>query len=288
MWLPNIKNNNLVKNIATLNQVSIDILQLNFLHPIVSGNKLLKLYYYIPQAIKENKGVLTMGGPWSNHIHATAYSAFINKLPCTIVVKATNGFTTQTIQDCINWNAKIIYVNKNEFYNTKYWHDFALTNNLVFIPMGGDSELGMAGVKTFFNNINLPFYDAIFCAVGTGTTVCGIAESTTKYNNLFAINPAIKDDNIAIKINKLGNRITLKKELHFGKFGSINEPLINYLNYVYKQYNVKTDVMYTAKLFYCVEQMVINNYFNMGTKILIVHTGGLQGNRSLQNNELNF
>ena len=53
--------------------ITADILRLDLLHPIVSGNKWFKLRYYIEQAQEQNKkSLVTFGGAWSNHIHATA------------------------------------------------------------------------------------------------------------------------------------------------------------------------------------------------------------------------
>src|SRR6476646_4808688 len=56
--------------------VTADVLRLDLLHPVVSGNKWFKLKEYIAKAKAESKkALLTCGGAYSNHIVATAAAA---------------------------------------------------------------------------------------------------------------------------------------------------------------------------------------------------------------------
>ena len=49
------------------------VLRIDSLHPVVSGNKWFKLKGFLQAVADERKkGVITFGGPWSNHLLATA------------------------------------------------------------------------------------------------------------------------------------------------------------------------------------------------------------------------
>ncbi len=57
------------------NNVLLDVLRLDELHPVVSGNKWFKLTNYLQKAGQEgHKTVATFGGAFSNHIIATAFA----------------------------------------------------------------------------------------------------------------------------------------------------------------------------------------------------------------------
>ena len=66
-------------------QVTLSVLRLDRIHPVVSGNKLFKLHYFLEEALRSpHKTILTFGGAYSNHIAATA-AAMINPAMMTKV-----------------------------------------------------------------------------------------------------------------------------------------------------------------------------------------------------------
>jgi 1-aminocyclopropane-1-carboxylate deaminase len=60
------------------------------------------------------------------------------------------------------------------------------------------------------------------------------------------------------------------------------------MNLVYSETGIPTDFVYTGKLFYSVVRMASGNYFPVGSRVLVLHTGGLQGNLSLPPGLLRF
>jgi 1-aminocyclopropane-1-carboxylate deaminase len=77
-------------------------------------------------------------------------------------------------------------------------------------------------------------------------------------------------------------------EYHFGGFAKHTASLLAFMNEVYQHTGIPTDIVYTGKLFYAVNDLARKNYFPTGSKILLIHSGGLQGNRSLPNGSLIF
>ncbi|MCX6210754.1 MAG: hypothetical protein NTZ59_14940 [Bacteroidetes bacterium] len=83
-------------------------------------------------------------------------------------------------------------------------------------------------------------------------------------------------------------RFTIDNNYHFGGYAKHNEALISFMNNLWLQEQLPTDFVYTAKLFYAVKDMIAKNKFEANAKLLIIHSGGLQGNLSLPNKTLLF
>lgn len=77
-------------------------------------------------------------------------------------------------------------------------------------------------------------------------------------------------------------------DYHFGGFAKHKRPLLEFMNALYHQTRIPTDIVYTGKLCFAVNDLAGKNYFPPGSKILLIHSGGLQGNRSLPNGSLIF
>jgi D-cysteine desulfhydrase len=165
--------------------------------------------------------------------------------------------------------------------------------NFYCVPEGGRSDEGIRGAAEILSLTNNS-YSNIFCAVGTGTTLAGIVNSSKHAQQVTGVS--------AIKVaNRLNNDVTefvaensnkknysLSFDYHFGGFAKYSHELISYMNDLYQQENIPTDFVYTGKLFYAVDEMSRNDRFAAGSRLLIVHSGGLQGNRSLPPGTLVF
>src|SRR5688572_7467926 len=56
-------------------KIEMHVLRLDKIHTIVSGNKWFKLKYYLVEVMEQTKrGIITFGGPYSNHLIATAFA----------------------------------------------------------------------------------------------------------------------------------------------------------------------------------------------------------------------
>jgi 1-aminocyclopropane-1-carboxylate deaminase len=60
------------------------------------------------------------------------------------------------------------------------------------------------------------------------------------------------------------------------------------MNELYEKENLPTDIVYTSKLVYAAKDLCANNYLTAENKVLLIHSGGLQGNLSLPANTLKF
>jgi 1-aminocyclopropane-1-carboxylate deaminase len=275
-------------------QLSVSVLRADQIHPVISGNKWMKLQPWIKKARATGAyAILSKGGPWSNHLHAAAYTCQQEHLEFTAIVKASPGFMTATLQDVLQWNGKIIYADHGQYSDELYWENMAFVQDALYIPMGGEGPEAVMGVSDYFNELPPRFYDYILCPIGTGTTYMGIAASNMHFRSLLAFDPGINDKNYTALLQALqedypSKTFSFTTDPALKKFGQWPDFLPSKMNQWFEQWQLPTDIIYTAKMFHYFEQLVTDDFFEPGASILLIHTGGLQGNRSLPAGLLTF
>ena len=275
-------------------QVAIDTLRLDQIHPIVSGNKWYKLRFYIQEAIKSQATTIaSFGGPYSNHLVALAYMAKENGLKCIGYVRSNEGEPiTPTLQEAIDYGMEIVFAGRSAFQEKKnelLSQNQESTNGLYFVNEGGYGVLGAKGASTLMGDWS---YDYIVCAVGTGTMIAGILNAVAKHQKIIGI-PVLKNEGtihseIAELLDDKNANFTLLHQFHQGGYAKTTPDQIEFMNRLWAHASIPTDIVYTGKVFYAVEQLMHANYFNSNSKVLIIHSGGLQGNRSLAKGILAF
>ncbi|NRT13724.1 1-aminocyclopropane-1-carboxylate deaminase [Flavobacterium sp. 28A] len=272
--------------------VSVTVKRDDLIHPFVSGNKFRKLKYNLLEAKKENKQtLLTFGGAFSNHIAAVAYAAKENGLQSIGIIrgdelrdKIIQNPTLQFAQDCgmqLEFITREAYREKNEptfiVELQKQFGDFYL------VPEGGTNDLAIKGCEEILTNEDAAF-DYICCAVGTGGTISGLINSALPHQKVLGF-PALKGDFLQdeIRIFVQNQNWELITDYHFGGYGKVNEVLIAFINDFFKETKIPLDPIYTGKLFFGVMNMIENNYFPPQSKIMLIHTGGLQGIQGMNN-----
>ena len=275
-------------------QVAIDTLRLDEIHPIVSGNKWYKLRFYIQEAIKSQATTIaSFGGPYSNHLVALAYMAKENGLKCIGYVRSNEGEPiTPTLQEAIVYGMEIVFAGRSAFQEKKnelLSQNQESTNGLYFVDEGGYGVLGAKGASTLMGDWS---YDYIVCAVGTGTMIAGILNAVARHQKIIGI-PVLKNEGtilseITALLDDKNVNLTLLHQFHQGGYAKTTPDQIEFMNRLWAHASIPTDIVYTGKVFYAVEQLMHANYFNPNSKVLIIHSGGLQGNRSLAKGILAF
>ncbi len=268
------------------NGISLEIKREDLLHPFVSGNKFRKLKYNLLQAKAENKEtILTFGGAYSNHIAAVAYAGKEQGFKTIGVIrgeelgdKITENPTLQFAQEC---GMQFEFVTR-EAYRFKAEPDFIVNLQQKFgtfylVPEGGTNEYAIKGCEEILTEEDAKF-NYVCCAVGTGGTISGIINSALPHQKVLGF-PALKGDFLKDEIRKFATNKNweLITDYHFGGYGKVNEELILFINQFYKQTGVPLDPIYTGKMVFGVIDLIQKNYFPDNTKILLIHTGGLQG-----------
>jgi 1-aminocyclopropane-1-carboxylate deaminase len=273
------------------------MLRLDKIHPIISGNKLFKLHYFFEDLDATKKHtVITFGGAYSNHLVATAYYCHQHNIKCIGYVRGEESSTlSHSLLQCLAYHMQLIFLSRSDYAQINE-PDFLYTisaniNNCIIIPEGGYHPNGAKGAALINNYINNATH--ICTAIGTGTTIAGIIQTATINQQIIGV-PVLKnltdvEDRIEfLNGEKVPNNCHFFTNYHFGGYAKKTTELINFMNEFYAQHHIPTDFVYTAKMMYAVFDLIKTNHFAPGSKIMCIHTGGLQGNQSLPKNTLTF
>jgi len=278
------------------------MLRLDKLHPIVSGNKWFKLRFYIEEAIQNSfDTIASFGGPYSNHLVALAFVAKESQLKSIGYVRATkNEPLTPSLQEAIQYGMQLEFIGRTNFQEIK--NEMLLQHKVspeiithktktYFINEGGYGILGAKGAATILNNIGNSF-TTIIAAVGTGTMLAGLINGSAQHQQVIGI-PVLKNEQtieteIKALLNNKSTHFSLLHQFHQGGYAKTSPALIEFMNQLWSTEKIPTDIVYTGKLLFAVNELLKENYFKLGSKILLIHSGGLQGNRSMPAGTLLF
>lgn len=262
------------------------IKRIDLIHPEISGNKYFKLKYNVDFALKNHyEALLNFGGAHSNHIAALAAFGKYARLQTIGVIRgeelAEKIADIPTLKNAQKAGMKLIFVSRADYKNR---HSDSYIKSLLVhapektlvIPEGGSNRLAIKGCQEILTPHDACF-DVICCAVGTGGTLAGLANSLLPHQHLLgfsALKPAFTSDGIKAFIKN--ENYELFAEDRFGGYGKINETLTAFINNFYKRTGIPLDPIYTGKMLFKIFGLAGEKYF-YEKKVLIVHSGGLQG-----------
>lgn len=279
-------------NFETLGN-SVDMLRLDLVHPIVSGNKWYKLKEYLLQAKEQKADTLaSFGGPYSNHIVALAYAGQYLGLNTIGYIRANvDEPITPSLQEAIGYGMQLIFLGRSDFQEKKkeLLRD-QHTSSIYFINEGGYGKLGCEGFASIREEVALNHYDYIIAAVGTGTMLSGLISISKQHQQIIGIPVLKNEETIYSEINAIlpdtRKPYTLLHQFHQGGYAKTTIEQIHCMNQFWLNTGIPTDIVYTGKLITAFDQLLKENYFKKDTSILLIHSGGLQGNRSLKSGVL--
>ena len=258
----------------------------DLIHPFVSGNKFRKLKYNLLEAKEQKKEtLLTFGGAFSNHIAAVAYAGHQHGFKTIGIIRGEELGSQQDLNPTLAFakscGMQFEFVSR-EAYRLKSEESFihnlrSKFGDFYLVPEGGTNALAVRGCQEILTEQDADF-DFICCAVGTGGTISGLINSAYPHQKILGF-PALKGDflNDEIRIFAQNENWKLIADYHFGGYGKVNEELIVFMNQFLSTTQILLDPIYTGKMVYGVIDLIANNYFPSGSKILMIHTGGLQG-----------
>jgi 1-aminocyclopropane-1-carboxylate deaminase len=303
---------------AGIIDVELYVLRLDLMHPFVNGNKWFKLKYNL-EAAQQNKfnRILTFGGAYSNHIYATAAAGNLFGFETIGIIRGEENLPLNpTLNFAHSQGMQLVYVDR-QTYRNKHTEELqeVLKNrfgDFFLIPEGGCNLNGVRGCTEILSNslsleregLKSNNFDIICLACGTGTTLAGIALSLNKSQHLIGF-PVLKGGeflkleietlladylslNLSANLPIMGDK-SISWELicnyHFGGYAKVNKELIRFKKEFEEVHNIPLDYVYTAKMFYGVIDLIKQKYFDK-CRILMVHTGGLQGNMGMEEKRL--
>jgi 1-aminocyclopropane-1-carboxylate deaminase len=270
-------------------QVQVDVMRLDKMHPVVSGNKWFKLKEHLALA-SPGKPILTFGGAWSNPLDATAWAAKEAGLEAIGIVRGERpALFPASLEDAAACGMRLEFVSRRDY---KQKEDPAFQRELLhrfpgayIIPEGGGGPPGIAGSEAILRMTDTTGYTHIACAIGTGTTFQGLLRAATPQQTVVGI-PVLKGFDTLWRQDRSPS--LLLPQYHFGGYARHPRPLLDFMNEFYRATGIPTDIVYTSKLFYAIWTSIGAGLFPANSRLLIIHSGGLQGNRSLPPGTLDF
>lgn len=268
--------------------IQLSIKRDDLLHMTVSGNKFRKLKYPLQQVQAQQANVLSMGGVWSNHIHALAYACHSLNIPAKALIRGEQE--TAMLADCRAWGMEIQFVSRQEYRQLRasesYWVQYMNHANTIWIPEGGSDVLALRGVAELINEFSdLP--DFFWCACGTSATLAGLVLGLQGRAEVIGVPVIAKGDYLTSEIPRLLqaygaqnlSNYRLICDQHLGGYAVVTPALREFCHQLWSETGLLCDPVYTGKALFALSKFCQAGHFAPGSRVCFVHTGGLQGLR---------
>lgn len=257
----------------------------DLIHPVISGNKWRKLKYNLEAARKVGQtNILSYGGVFSNHLHALAYAGKEFGFKTIAIVRGEDDPGNPTLMDLRAAGMKLIFISREDYRQKKEkdFHKRYISEDVFVIPEGGANELGIQGFFDLSLETGTDFTD-IFVPVGSGTTLSGLIRAFPQ-SRIHGI-MAVRDAALVKYFKDLNNpNLYIHENFTFGGFAKVDNDLLKFKEDFEKEFEIKTDLVYTSKMFFAIFALAGTGLFKAEDRILAIHTGGLQGNRGFNTN----
>ena len=281
------------QTITLANGICLSIKRLDQVHPRISGNKWYKLKYNLIDAKQHGyTQLLSFGGAYSNHIAALAYAAHEYGFESIGVIRGAelaDKPLNPTLQQAKNLGMHLTFISRAD-YRRKHTDEFiealqACYPTAYIIPEGGTNALAVKGCEEILSVQDRQNYDVIVCALGTGGTFSGLVNASGEQQILVGFS-ALKGDFLTAEVQKWTDKNKqnwqILAEDRFGGYGRFNQSLLSFIADIEHQYDLPLEPIYTAKAFFRLLEMIEQAKFAPNSRILFIHTGGLQGYQKSQ------
>ena len=281
-------------------KVSLFVKRDDAIHPVMSGNKWRKLSHALTSPLP--KAIVSFGGGFSNHLHALGFVCHKLGIPLNAIIRGDySASPTPMIEDLKSWGTHINYVDRITY---KKRNDSAYLQQLkqqhpdaTIIPEGGSQAQALQGIEDMVDEIDIDF-DFIVAPVASGATLAGIVSALNKRNKNNAADThqlvvckaigvgvlkgedyleGLVEQFLPASLGRLNWHID--HNYHFGGYAKAPNELQTFCNDFKNTFDFDIEPVYSGKAFWAVKDMLAKGMFKDGSRIVILHTGGLQGAR---------
>lgn len=280
----------LSSDLLTEKDITLYIKRDDLIHEHIQGNKWRKLKYNLYNArLNKQNTLLTFGGAYSNHIYATAAAARLFHFKAIGIIRGEEpAIKSATLEFAAAQGMELYYMDR-EMYRAKDDPDNIESlkvqiGDFYHIPEGGTNMHALEGVAEIIEELDVE-YDVICTACGTGGTLAGLVVGLQGSKQVLGFSSLKGEDTLTGKVNELVNEFTgntfsnfsINFDYHFGGYAKTKPELIEFIKQFKQQHGIQLEPVYTGKMFYGLFDLIGKDYFKPGTRIVALHTGGLQG-----------
>ena len=270
----------------TVEGFEISIKRLDLVHPHISGNKFFKLKYNLLAAQQQGyKKLLTFGGAYSNHIAATAYATQLFGFESLGIIRGEELASkplNSTLHTAQRFGMQLQFVTREAYrhkqssaYLAQLQQDYP---DYYVIPEGGTNPLAIQGCTEILSDEDRQNYDLICCAVGTGGTIAGLIEASHSQQQVLGFS-ALKGDFLSTEVKQLTPKQNwqITDQYCCGGYAKITPELLQFIQDFEQQYDIPLEQIYTGKMLLGLTDLIQQGAFPRDHRILVIHSGGLQG-----------
>lgn len=261
--------------------VQVSIKREDTIHPFISGNKWRKLKFVLQNAKTNNKThLVSFGGAYSNHLVALASAGAQFGFKTTAFVRGEEVHN-HMLGLCKCWGMELIFMSREDYRNKQKLFDaYAGTDErILMIDEGGRGALAAKGCEEILADVE--GYTHVCCAVGTGTTLAGLAIAAQQKNILaegFCVLKGAEEIESDIKmLTGTSVPFVMHHQFHFGGYAKTDAAMMPFIQAFAGETGILLDQVYTAKMIRGVDDLIKQGHYPQSSNILLIHTGGLLG-----------
>lgn len=300
-WQPQASLQPLHLDWLTAAGIDVAILRLDQIDPLISGNKWFKLIEHLEAAdLVGAKGIISLGGAHSNHLHALAAAGKRFGFP-TVGLLRGHPQHTPTVEDLQAFGMQLHWLGYGGYrarHEPGFWLPWlAQYPDLQPVPEGGGGLSGAKGCMQLkamvcgqLNNLGWSDYDGWWLACGTGTTLAGLVLAENGERPVYGALAVPDDHGVAQQVQSImqeagSPRAAYQYQLFDacrGGFAKVDAPLLDFIQQTEHACGIPLEPLYTGKALFALKQHITAGTFKKATRLVFIHTGGLQGRRGFQ------
>ncbi len=287
--------------------IDVSMWRLDQIDIAAPGNKIFKL----DENLRAARGagyqrVLSFGGVFSNHLHALALTGAAQGFNTVGIVRGEAAAADNpTLRDAVAAGMQLYFVDRADYRSLNratHVDELPLALQAQFgdcfvIPEGGANRLGIAGCRMLGEVLSgqSEGWDQVILPCGTGTTLAGLVAGADNAFDVLGI-AVLKGaesltDTVRDALAEMGvahcARWSIAGEHHGGGYARVTPALEQFIDYFQRHSGISIEPVYSGKMLYAIHSRIERGDFARGTRLLALHTGGLQGARgfSYRNNQ---
>jgi len=267
----------------------------DLLHPVVSGNKYRKLKYTLQAIALQSQGqpstLITMGGIWSNHVHATAYAAAALGYRSCALIRAHPGMHSAMLDDCVDRGMQIQFVDRVGYRSLRdisgHWQTLVAPEpQQYWLPEGGSAPTALPGVAEVIAELSF-IPDVMLVACGTAATLAGLLAGLKGRSHVIGIAVLTDADYLKGEVRRLlyeagypdYQNYQLRTDFHHGGYAKVSPELTHFCADFSDRSQIGIEPVYTGKVFFALRSLIQSGVIHTRQSVMVLHTGGLQGAR---------
>jgi 1-aminocyclopropane-1-carboxylate deaminase len=277
--------------IFTKHHISVAIKRDDQIDNIISGNKWRKLKYNLRHAKSTGaKGIITFGGCFSNHIHAAAFACHQQNLPVIGIIRGEeSNQDNYTLAWAKHWGMQLNFVDRKTYRlrNDESYLQYLQQQypDHIIVPEGGSNALALTGVAEIIDELNQQTeFDTLMTPVGSGGTLAGLILGDKAQHQLIGISVLKQKDYLQSQVQSLlsdtakqWNNWQVMTQYHCGGYARFSRQDAEKIRQFSRITGIDFEPVYSGKMVLALLELIESGYFPPQHRIILLHTGGLQG-----------